>query len=478
MDRASLRDIGPPAQPTRTTTTTRATKMTTPTRGRCRRERSGINAENLDVGRNRDKNRDRTARASPGGGDMRELLRAAECRASCPARAPPRFSFFSGGGHAFGSDDIPSTFVPRRLTFWRDGFTIENEPLLRAINAGLAPPALLALAPGQPVYMLVARRTAKISQQAPQAHSPSSQYPTPTPLLPSQKPASSTNTFILLPIPHPDDTIFDTVFVTRHGKPGAVLTTDLEANKFHKYIGSSFQYPIRTLPSLSQSQQVPQVHWILIPIPHPDATIFDTKPTSSTGTFILLPIPHPLIMRNDEHVYLKLMFGITGKYATWDPESEVKAGDYRKFTRGPRGFAFWRKNGTFVREGNIYADGKAEKFGVPAAVEYGRDSEGEAWVTSSHATQTDASLSAGGFAQCKAKAAFKFSSGRGAVLAMESPMITTIDPPGALKQLLEDPSMRGMVVVSEVHSCSSYARLLSTNKSGNLTLGLQVEPPV
>ncbi|KAF8130407.1 hypothetical protein K438DRAFT_1643937 [Mycena galopus ATCC 62051] len=183
-------------------------------------------------------------------------------------------------------------------------------------------------------------------------------------------------------------------------------------------------------------------------------------------------------MRNAERAYLKLIFGTTGKYATWDPESEVKAGDYGKFTRGPRGFVFWRKNGTFVREGNIYADGKAEKFGVPAAVDYGRDSEGETWVTSSNATQIDASLSAGGLAQCKVKAAFKFSSGRGAVLAMESPMITTIDPPGALKPLLEDPSMRGMVVVSEVHSCSSYAHLLSANKSGALTLGLQVEPPV
>ncbi|KAF8144953.1 hypothetical protein K438DRAFT_2100404 [Mycena galopus ATCC 62051] len=187
-------------------------------------------------------------------------------------------------------------------------------------------------------------------------------------------------------------------------------------------------------------------------------------------------------MLNSERTYLKLMFCATRNYATWDPEIIVKAGDYGRFTRGPRSLAFWRKNGTFVREGNIYTDGKADEFGVPSAVEYGGESEGEAWVTSSNATQIDTSLSAGGLypliAQCKIKATFKFSSGCAAVLAMENPMITIIDPPGALKRLLEDPIMRGMVVVSEVHSCSSYARILSANKSGALTLGLQVEPPV
>jgi hypothetical protein len=61
---------------------------------------------------------------------------------------------------------------------------------------------------------------------------------------------------------------------------------------------------------------------------------------------------------------------------------------------------------------------------------------------------------------------------------MENPMITIIDPPGALKALLEDPSMRDMVVVSEVHSCSSYARLLTAEESGTITLSLHVKPPM
>jgi hypothetical protein len=80
--------------------------------------------------------------------------------------------------------------------------------------------------------------------------------------------------------------------------------------------------------------------------------------------------------------------------------------------------------------------------------------------------------------KCNTKAVFKFSSWHGAVLAMENPMITIINPPGRLKALLEDPSMRSMVVMSEVHSCSSYAHLLSAEGGGTVTLGLHVEPPV
>ncbi|KAJ7901201.1 hypothetical protein B0H14DRAFT_2670979 [Mycena olivaceomarginata] len=187
-------------------------------------------------------------------------------------------------------------------------------------------------------------------------------------------------------------------------------------------------------------------------------------------------------MLNSERAYVDLIFHATKKYPAWDPEIAVKAGDYGRMTRGRWGLVFWRKNGTFVREGNIYLDGKAEKYAIAAPVEYGRNSEGQAWITSLNATQVDASFSAGGLhpliAKCNAKAAFKFSSGRGAVLAMENPMITIIDPPGGLKALLEDPSMRSMVVVSEVHSCSSYARLLSAKGGGTVTLGLHVEPPV
>ena len=71
---------------------------------------------------------------------------------TCTSRAGPppapeehsRSSAFFGGGHTLGSDEVESTFVPdpnaadeaeetaiRHITFWREGFTIEDGDLFR-----------------------------------------------------------------------------------------------------------------------------------------------------------------------------------------------------------------------------------------------------------------------------------------------------------------------------------------------------------
>ncbi|KAJ7668910.1 hypothetical protein B0H17DRAFT_989958 [Mycena rosella] len=136
-------------------------------------ERSGISVENPD----------RQPRGGPSGHlpVVRDLLRRAAETGAAPTPLA-RTGAFSGSGHTLGSDDVPSAFVPdptapvdpalapatRRLTFWRDGFTIEDGPLMRydeheeilaAINEGLASPALLGVAPGQPVEVVVSKRT-------------------------------------------------------------------------------------------------------------------------------------------------------------------------------------------------------------------------------------------------------------------------------------------------------------------------------
>ncbi|KAJ7143197.1 hypothetical protein C8R43DRAFT_1015999 [Mycena crocata] len=188
-------------------------------------------------------------------------------------------------------------------------------------------------------------------------------------------------------------------------------------------------------------------------------------------------------MLNSERTYVDLLFRASKKYASWDPELVVKVGDWGRITRGKRGLAFWRKNGTFLKEGNIFLDGKAKKYEIPDPVESGGDfSEGETWVVSQNAKQVDVSAAVGGInpaiAQCQVKGAFKFSSGRGAVLVMANDTITAIDPPAALRRLLADTRMRGFVVVSEVHCCSSYARLLTAEGDTTVALGLSVEPPV
>ncbi|ORZ20317.1 hypothetical protein BCR42DRAFT_346927 [Absidia repens] len=94
-------------------------------------------------------------------------------------------SYFTGSGHTLGSEDEPSVVVndpstseptaeslpsvTRYLTFWRNGFSVDDGPLLRyddpansamldSINSGRAPLSLLNVRHGQPVDVRVARR--------------------------------------------------------------------------------------------------------------------------------------------------------------------------------------------------------------------------------------------------------------------------------------------------------------------------------
>ncbi|KAJ3275714.1 hypothetical protein HDV01_007180 [Terramyces sp. JEL0728] len=88
---------------------------------------------------------------------------------------------FTGVGQRLGSDSVPSAViqppasnpelepVSRTLTFWQDGFSVEDGPLLRyddpqnqellnAIKSGRAPASLLNVANNQPVEVKVAHR--------------------------------------------------------------------------------------------------------------------------------------------------------------------------------------------------------------------------------------------------------------------------------------------------------------------------------
>jgi len=137
-------------------------------------ERSGINIQNPD------RDHDRSGRNL-----MRDLLEHAANDG--PLEPEPeitsRSAAFSGGGYTLGSDEVESTYVPdpngppdpaeetviRHLTFWRDGFSVEDGELRRyddpaqaqilsEINAGRAPPSILNVLPDQPVELRVSRR--------------------------------------------------------------------------------------------------------------------------------------------------------------------------------------------------------------------------------------------------------------------------------------------------------------------------------
>ncbi|KAJ3369361.1 hypothetical protein GGF31_005265 [Allomyces arbusculus] len=101
------------------------------------------------------------------------------------ARKP---TYFSGAGHRLGSEETPSEVVApqaaqdhpampkklgkvkRTLTFWRNGFSIEDGPLhpyddphskliLEALKSGRAPLHVLNVLPGQPVDLQVAHKS-------------------------------------------------------------------------------------------------------------------------------------------------------------------------------------------------------------------------------------------------------------------------------------------------------------------------------
>jgi len=135
-------------------------------------ERSGISVENPD-----------RQRAVPGGHMVADLLRRAAQAGPAPEAPSSRPAAFFGGGHTLGSDDVDSSYIPdpsaedgeqetaiRHLTFWRDGFQVEDGELRRyddpaqsqilaEINSGHAPPSILNVRPGQHVELRVAKRT-------------------------------------------------------------------------------------------------------------------------------------------------------------------------------------------------------------------------------------------------------------------------------------------------------------------------------
>lgn len=209
-------------------------------------------------------------------------------------------------------------------------------------------------------------------------------------------------------------------------------------------------------------------------------------------------------MKSAERIYVELIYGASNKYAAWDPEIEVKVGDYGRITSGKKGLVFWRRRqGVFLRFGNIYDDDKmAKKHNIPVPKIQGSSaSRGVAWVISENAQETEFSADVSAcvtrvfcthsrlcyllpssqtpvLLNSSVKASFKFTNGRGAILAMDRDIITTIDPPGSFRRLLEDmPDVQDKVIISEVHSCSSYARYLGAPTVKNVTIGLSIEPP-
>ncbi|RCH87516.1 hypothetical protein CU098_008886, partial [Rhizopus stolonifer] len=108
---------------------------------------------------------------------LRKAAEGGHASEEAPKKAQKKPSY-TGTGYRLGSEDEPSTAVQpaspvapvtRNLTFWRNGFSVDDGPLyayadpanqemLNAINTGRAPLSLLNVRHGQPVEVRVVKR--------------------------------------------------------------------------------------------------------------------------------------------------------------------------------------------------------------------------------------------------------------------------------------------------------------------------------
>ncbi|TKA54501.1 hypothetical protein B0A53_03194 [Rhodotorula sp. CCFEE 5036] len=181
--------------------------------------KSGLSVENPDDARRRG--------GGGGGGGVSDMLKnilqqaregssrlaGGEDAPAAAASSGSSSSFFTGSAHTLGSDETPSTYIPdptstgaasrhggeaeqeeegeeeeeeevavRHLTFWQDGFSIddgdlmryeEHRELLAAIQAGRAPISLLKVKHDQPVELRIAeRRSEPWTRQPPPPQGP------------------------------------------------------------------------------------------------------------------------------------------------------------------------------------------------------------------------------------------------------------------------------------------------------------------
>ncbi|KAJ7493719.1 hypothetical protein FB451DRAFT_1122283 [Mycena latifolia] len=186
-------------------------------------------------------------------------------------------------------------------------------------------------------------------------------------------------------------------------------------------------------------------------------------------------------MPNSERKYADRLYGPAGRYACWEPEIPRGLGDYGRIKRR-EWWQFWLKDGGFVMEGNIFENGMAERYKMPTPGNCGGDpGNGDRWIVSRDGAYRNVKV-AGDFipstvTQCALKGAFEFTADESAFLVMHNEMTTAIDSPGRLRPLLQDPEMRGAVVVSEIHCCSAYIRGLTGKAGGTIEVGLSINPP-
>ncbi|KAH9831215.1 uncharacterized protein C8Q71DRAFT_715745 [Rhodofomes roseus] len=170
---------------------------------------------------------------------------------------------------------------------------------------------------------------------------------------------------------------------------------------------------------------------------------------------------------NPEQTYVSLIHQNSNYYASWDPARLVRVGDYGHL----------QADGSFATEGNIFSKGWAAEFGV---VEIRGPTNSTVCIQSSDVEEVRGtaagSIGASWAHRVTAKKTFIIRRSHGAILIMLEPQYTQLSPPGTLKDLVYSTALKKRhLLVSELYSCASYARLLAPRQEHVVNISLEGE---
>ncbi|KAF7427960.1 hypothetical protein PC9H_007177 [Pleurotus ostreatus] len=177
-----------------------------------------------------------------------------------------------------------------------------------------------------------------------------------------------------------------------------------------------------------------------------------------------------LFSKQASRKYVDLIYGVSSKWANWDPPKKLEPGDFGVIDSG---------SGQFEKEGNIYVDLAADETVCQIVSRYPParlPSRDQYIISSSKVRQlelsADVHANVGDVVGGAFKGQWKFDKSRGALLVMDRPE-TTVIADQLLTALIGVEKLRGRYLITEVFSCPGYVLYLS-NKS-NETIGISLQ---
>lgn len=178
--------------------------------------------------------------------------------------------------------------------------------------------------------------------------------------------------------------------------------------------------------------------------------------------------------------FIELIFDRTGKYANWDPPSEIQIGSYGRIDKD---------TGNLNVEGNIYSD-NFKQFLIEAGINPESDehhakdcpdeSEFKTWSKNVKSIDMNADAQAGvpGIAAASIKGSWEVKKGTtGAVLLMNNPRMRHITP-NVLGKLASIKLLQSMHLVTKVFYCPAFSLYLSDTSGEKISMALLASAPI